>query len=75
MKEFDATFLAGLQKPDYLHINERYPIQVQRDPRRNALYLRFQFIEMLRLQPADQADDRYLFVGILFNLQCHLRFL
>ena len=75
MEEFDTNFIAGVQKSNYLDIHERYPVQVQRNPGLIAFCLPLQFIEMLRSQPADQPNKRLSPIGILFNLQCHLRFL
>ena len=73
MEEFDTTFVAGIQKSNGLDIHERHSVEVQRNPRLIALYLRLQFIEMLRSQPTAQADNRLLPIGIFFYLQCHLR--
>src|SRR5690606_9793934 len=51
MEQFDATFLAGIQKANDLGIYERYALVIQHDGRLFAINLHFQFMEMLRLQP------------------------
>lgn len=71
MEKFDATFLAGIQKSNDLDIHERHALEVQRGERLLAIDLHLQFIEMLRLQPTAQADDRLMPVGSFFNPQCH----
>jgi hypothetical protein len=75
MDEFDATILASTQKSNDLDVYERHTIEIQRNPRLITFYLRPQFIEMLRPQPSAQANNRLSPIGILFNLQWHLRFL
>jgi hypothetical protein len=75
MKEFDTALLADIQKSNYLDVHQRHSVEVQRDPRPVAFDLRFQSIEMMRLQPTAQANDCLSPVGIFFNLQRHLRFL
>lgn len=75
MEKFDATFLAGTQKSNDLDIHERHTLEIQRTGRLLAIDLPFQFIEMLRLQPTAQANDRLLPIGSLFNPQCHRRYL
>lgn len=75
MEQFDAINLTGTQESNDLDVHERHAIEVQRKPRRITFYLRSQFIEMLRLQPPAQANDRLSSSGNSFNFQCHLRFL
>jgi len=71
MEQFDPAFLAAAQESNYIDVDERYPVQVQRNPRLVAVYLRLQLIEMLRSQPTAQANDRLSPIPIFFNLQCH----
>jgi hypothetical protein len=67
MEQLDATILAGTQKSNCFDVHKRHPIEVQRKPRLIAVYLRLQFIEMLRSQPTAQANDRLSPIGIFFN--------
>ena len=44
MEEFDATFLAGIQKSNDFNIHERHALEVQRVGRLLAIDLHLQFI-------------------------------
>jgi len=72
MEDLDAAFLAAIQKSNDFNVHERHSIEVQRNPRLTAFYLRLQFIQMLRLQSTAEADNRLPPIGIIFNPQCHL---
>jgi len=47
MNERDAFDSTGCQKANALKVDQAYFIQVERDARASALYLRFQFFYML----------------------------
>ena len=75
MEQLGTAFFAGIQKSNDLDIHKRHSVKVQRNLGLIAVYLRLQFIEMLRSQPTAQANDRLSPIGNFFNFQCHLRFL
>ena len=75
MEKVEATILALIKKSNGLDIHKRHSVEVQRNPSLIAVYLRLQFIEMLRPQSTAQANDRLSPIGNFFNFQCHLRFL
>jgi hypothetical protein len=44
LEDLEAAFLAAIQKSNYLDVYEHHSIEVQRNPRLSAFYLRPQFI-------------------------------
>ena len=71
MEQFDAAFLAPIQKANDLHIYQRYAIEVQCDGRVITFDLRLEFIEMLRLLPSAQTNHPLSPSENFFDLQRH----
>jgi len=49
MQQLDGVFLASVEKSNHLDVDQGYSLQVQRNGRRLATYLRSQCIDMFRL--------------------------
>ena len=62
MDEADARCLTSSKEANRLNVHESYFLQVQGDPCAAALDLRFQFVQKLRLQSANQPDGRTAFI-------------
>ena len=61
--------LTDRQKSDYTQVDERHFLKIQRKLFSVGLDLLLQFIHVLRLKTADQADRRLAMRRMLFNLQ------
>ena len=73
MEELDTVFLTVIQKSNDLDVHERHSVEVQRNPRLSAFNLRFQFTQMLGLQPTAHANHRLETADFSFNSYCHVR--
>jgi len=67
MQECDAFSLTAAEKAHHLDIHKRHLVQVQYCPGSVALYLCLQFLQICRLQVADQPKCRVLLISIPFN--------
>jgi hypothetical protein len=62
-----ALILGGFGETQGLDIHDRHALEVQSSRRLLPIDLHLQFIEMLRLQSAVEADDGCVPVGRFFN--------
>ena len=68
MRDLHARGLTVPQEPNHFHIHERYFLKVQDELRSVPLELCLQFLNMLRLKAANQADCCPSTPRILFDL-------
>ena len=69
MQQIDAVGLAERQKLHYTQIDKRDFLKVRRKLLAVALNLLLQFIHVLPLKAADQADGCFAMRRMLFNFQ------
>jgi hypothetical protein len=69
---FHSLILASVQKTNDMNIHECHIRDVQHNPRIAELQLRFQFLEILRLQSAYEAEGRALAGSKAFDLECQI---
>jgi len=73
MKQLDAALLAASEKSNYLDIHPCHSVEIQRDCRCVAFYLKFQSIGMLRAQATAQAKNYLSPYGFFLDVHYHLR--
>jgi hypothetical protein len=71
MEESGSSGLAGSKEANGVHVHESHVIEIQPGARSVALHLRLEFLEMLRLNPADQSEERVLSVDARLDPQGH----
>ena len=73
MEECDACCLTDAEEAHHLHLHQRHRVQVQHYPGSMALSVCLQWLQIRRLQVADQPERCVVPVSMSFNLACHLR--